>query len=490
MLGTSDGSPSAQSFAGSDQPGPHQAIPAEFDQPGLSRSAGAKGPGAAAVTQRAGGGATPTPPSSPSTPVQAQPPNGESAVAAQAAAAATPAQPSAGPFTDPSRASPSPTATDRVGVPQGVGDGPPQPDAVGAVPPSASPAVATPNPADSRPQPPGPPTQTPPTPMTDRPPVPLGPAARPGTEAARPTDGQPESPATQPTPPPTSPSQAEPTRSISDAARPATPGLLGPGPLPGLPDAPEPRPPQEATTTAPPPGQTAQAPELPSQPAPPPPPAGEPEPAPAAQAALEPQAGQPTATTRTPAELALRVGPLLLSPMGQMLSEVSSSTAPTPSPSTPTPASPQQPARPDSQSGPAGIAGEGDSEVDSEAGGGSGRPGVRSDRDSDAFSIRTGEFRLGRVIAGQGLEVRTTRPEFSLVARSLTAPSSPRVELVFRRSGVVKRVNILRSSGYPIDIDEPLKTAMYAWRASGRALDELPDVPSAELRLVLTVNLR
>ena len=119
-----------------------------------------------------------------------------------------------------------------------------------------------------------------------------------------------------------------------------------------------------------------------------------------------------------------------------------------------------------------------------------GDPGMQSDRDSDAFSTAVGEYRAGRVTAGQGLEIRPTRPKFGLLARTLAAPRPPRVEIVFGRDGVVKRATILRSSGYPTDIDQPILNAIYEWTASGKALRELPPVPSAEIRLNMTVYLR
>lgn len=120
----------------------------------------------------------------------------------------------------------------------------------------------------------------------------------------------------------------------------------------------------------------------------------------------------------------------------------------------------------------------------------SGDPGTQSDRDSDAFSTAVGEYRSGRVTAGQGLEIRPTRPKFGLLARTLAAPSPPRVEIVFGRDGAVKRATILRSSGYTTDIDQPILNAIYEWTASGKALRDLPEVPSAEIRLNMTVYLR
>jgi hypothetical protein len=130
--------------------------------------------------------------------------------------------------------------------------------------------------------------------------------------------------------------------------------------------------------------------------------------------------------------------------------------------------------------------GDGGDDASSDAG----DPGIQSDRESDAFSVAVGEYRAGKVIAGQGIEIRPTRPKFGLLARTLTMPAPPKVEVVFGRDGIVKRARIIRSSGYPVDIDEPIINALHEWTASGKALGDLPPVPSSELRLTLTVYLR
>ncbi len=119
-----------------------------------------------------------------------------------------------------------------------------------------------------------------------------------------------------------------------------------------------------------------------------------------------------------------------------------------------------------------------------------GPPSVPGDRDSDAFSVtRTGVFRNGRVEAGEGLEIRTVRPQFTLLTRVTAAPGAPRVRVVFGKDGRVKDAKIMRSSGYALEIDEPVLAAVFNWRASGHALRDLPNHPGATLRLDLTVVL-
>lgn len=117
--------------------------------------------------------------------------------------------------------------------------------------------------------------------------------------------------------------------------------------------------------------------------------------------------------------------------------------------------------------------------------------GPKADRDSDSASIRrTAIYRNGRVDAGKGLDLRTVRPEFSLTTRALSTPASPRVEVAFNRRGFVERVKIITSSGYPAEVDQPIITALYNWRARGEVLDQLPPGPDSLLTLELTIVLR
>lgn len=117
--------------------------------------------------------------------------------------------------------------------------------------------------------------------------------------------------------------------------------------------------------------------------------------------------------------------------------------------------------------------------------------GAPSDRQSDAASPvrRTAEYRSGRVDAGEGLDIRTVRPRFSLLARTMTSPKSPIVEIVFGRDGVAKRVRILKSSGYVTEVDDPIVSAIYQWRASGKALADLTEDGPGEITLEITIRL-
>lgn len=115
-------------------------------------------------------------------------------------------------------------------------------------------------------------------------------------------------------------------------------------------------------------------------------------------------------------------------------------------------------------------------------------PKVAADRDADASSIRRAAvFRNGRVEAGEGLDIMTRRPEFSLRTQALRQPSSPTLEIVFSKDGRVKSVRVLKSSGLPEEVDRPVVSALYNWRAKGKALDELTGngVVSLEITIIL-----
>jgi hypothetical protein len=115
---------------------------------------------------------------------------------------------------------------------------------------------------------------------------------------------------------------------------------------------------------------------------------------------------------------------------------------------------------------------------------------VASDRDSDAASVkRAAVFRNGKVEAGEGLDIRTVRPEFSLTTKAIRQPHSPTLEIIFGKDGRAKRVRVLKSSGFPSEVDDPVVTALYNWRAKGRLLDQLPARPDATVALEITIIL-
>ncbi|MBL0869187.1 MAG: hypothetical protein IBJ18_01275 [Phycisphaerales bacterium] len=120
-------------------------------------------------------------------------------------------------------------------------------------------------------------------------------------------------------------------------------------------------------------------------------------------------------------------------------------------------------------------------------------PGEASDRESLASSTRKVEgvfvSRNGKIEVGEGLEVRTERPKLTLLNSLTLAPTPPLMEVVFRKDGTVSNVTVLQSSGSETGIDEPVRSALYRWTASGRILDELPDREESKVVLKVRVYL-
>lgn len=104
------------------------------------------------------------------------------------------------------------------------------------------------------------------------------------------------------------------------------------------------------------------------------------------------------------------------------------------------------------------------------------QPGARADKESPATS-RKKPVRVhpGRPVAAQGLEIKTVKPRFGLATSVLVVPRDPVVRITFNRRGRVIRAEFLkgRNTGSP-DVDTPLLNAVYRWRATGKAIDDLP----------------
>jgi hypothetical protein len=117
-------------------------------------------------------------------------------------------------------------------------------------------------------------------------------------------------------------------------------------------------------------------------------------------------------------------------------------------------------------------------------------PGQISEKESDAASIEQMlTVRPGMPAAAEGLEIITRRPNFTRLTRVTAAPGNPIVRIFFKRTGTVGRVELLRSSGSD-DVDGPVLNAVYNWRAKGKALDDLPNRPTAGITLTVTIVLR
>lgn len=107
-----------------------------------------------------------------------------------------------------------------------------------------------------------------------------------------------------------------------------------------------------------------------------------------------------------------------------------------------------------------------------------GSPGEKDTRAADAVSLPTEVRRteLGKVVAGEGLKINTTRLHLTDLQRSMGRPPSPLVEIFFDYTGRVFRARIPagRGSGRS-DIDQALINAIYEWTAEGEKIDALEE---------------
>lgn len=117
-----------------------------------------------------------------------------------------------------------------------------------------------------------------------------------------------------------------------------------------------------------------------------------------------------------------------------------------------------------------------------------GRPTAapRSDRDADPVMLTDSPLpvRPGRVLAADGIEIKTVRPDFSLSTRLTSMPFNPVVRITFNPDGSVYEATIIQSSGYN-DVDGPLLTSLYRWRAGGERIAKLNRRVTGEWKIVL-----
>jgi len=111
--------------------------------------------------------------------------------------------------------------------------------------------------------------------------------------------------------------------------------------------------------------------------------------------------------------------------------------------------------------------------------------GQLSDQESDAAAIdsATKVDDWSKPLAAKGVKIRTVRPRFTHYTSLTARPLDPVIRLYFDRTGKVRKVEILRSSGYS-DVDRPVVDAAYRWKAEGKPLSDLPEgEPAATLKV-------
>lgn len=102
--------------------------------------------------------------------------------------------------------------------------------------------------------------------------------------------------------------------------------------------------------------------------------------------------------------------------------------------------------------------------------------GRTSEQESEAFTSKpiVTPMRDATVQAGKGLKIITRRAVFTNTTLVTQAPRDTLIRIRFQRDGTVKKADFVDggSTGNP-NIDEPIRNAVYRWRASGKDLDKL-----------------
>ena len=117
--------------------------------------------------------------------------------------------------------------------------------------------------------------------------------------------------------------------------------------------------------------------------------------------------------------------------------------------------------------------------------------GNDADRDAEATSVidtPPANWRNGRPLAAEGLEIRTRRLAIPLLTwNSLRPTATPVAELEFLPNGRPKTARLVESSG-DAKLDDYILDALFRWRASGKRLKELEGDETALVRLRLLLN--
>lgn len=95
------------------------------------------------------------------------------------------------------------------------------------------------------------------------------------------------------------------------------------------------------------------------------------------------------------------------------------------------------------------------------------------------------KVRPGKVLTADGIEIKTVIPRPSVIAIYSTVPRNPQATLWINASGKVTRVELTRSTGAD-NWDDPVRTALEQWTATGERIEQL----EGELQLTVELLLR
>jgi len=102
------------------------------------------------------------------------------------------------------------------------------------------------------------------------------------------------------------------------------------------------------------------------------------------------------------------------------------------------------------------------------------RDATPADRESDpSAATRSYRYIPGRPVAGEGLEIRTVRPQFDALTRLSGIAANPVVVIGFGHDGRAWDAQLTTSSGNP-EIDRQVRLMALRWTAAGKALEQLP----------------
>ncbi|HVZ93889.1 MAG TPA: hypothetical protein VG797_05215, partial [Phycisphaerales bacterium] len=160
-------------------------------------------------------------------------------------------------------------------------------------------------------------------------------------------------------------------------------------------------------------------------------------------------------------------------------------------PADPAPPEPSQPNSPPSSLAPVQPPGATAPPVDPTVNPGTGGDslGDKSDREADfAATKRATTVEAGKPAVAKGLRIKTVRPVLSRYTRAMSSVDIAIVRLFFNREGKVEKIELIRGTGNR-DKDRPLVDALYKWRATGKALENLhteghPDLIDIEFRVI------
>ncbi|MAC74178.1 MAG: hypothetical protein CMJ22_01135, partial [Phycisphaerae bacterium] len=117
--------------------------------------------------------------------------------------------------------------------------------------------------------------------------------------------------------------------------------------------------------------------------------------------------------------------------------------------------------------------------------------GNDADKDAEATSVikvPASEWKQGKPLAAQGLDITTRRPRIPVTAWLSYRPKyNPVARVEFDRTGKPKRASLLVRSQEP-NLDERLIDMLYRWRAKGARLKLLTGDQTVTIELQLLLN--